>query len=364
MTYGRRDRITPLLLLIANAAESTASEVDRYPACGLRLGGESKAGGRLSRTRSSLDRPPSSARCPCLYATHWGRRRDDMNQGTPALIMASARAIPLEPFRVYLEGNNGRQEDSHRDFEGGPREDCHRGVHAHGRRLVTRPPTSGRLSTITFVGTHRGRLGLQSVAFTPAPHRTSSSPPAGVGMVGTSSWPHGRASGRVRPERLHPLASLEGRPSCGTTLPYARSWLALMGSRVPQGLPLAALVAAATLALETPRRPHGPRDGEFYKAPSSGRAPVGVFLHTRPCVLGCWHENPDGIHLPRRPMRASTATSPISVRRAPPGRARIVPRACRAARTACVLLATWAPVPCVPVRMFVVTTPSADQTAG
>jgi hydroxymethylglutaryl-CoA reductase (NADPH) len=74
-----------------------------------------------------------------------------------------------------------------------------------------------------------------------------------IGMVGTSSMAHGTAH-RVD-DGLHVslrLASLEvATVGGGTTLPYARSWLRLLGCEGPGKVyRLAQIVAAATLSLE------------------------------------------------------------------------------------------------------------------
>jgi hydroxymethylglutaryl-CoA reductase (NADPH) len=74
-----------------------------------------------------------------------------------------------------------------------------------------------------------------------------------IGMVGTSSMAHG--TGRVVEGGFHcsiRMPGLEvGTVGGGTTLPFARSWLGLMGC-AGQGkvYRFAQIVAAATLALE------------------------------------------------------------------------------------------------------------------
>jgi len=74
-----------------------------------------------------------------------------------------------------------------------------------------------------------------------------------LGMVGTSSMAHG--VGRRVEEGLNVSIRLPGLEVAtvggGTTLPYARSWLALMGcAGSGKVYRLAQIVAAATLALE------------------------------------------------------------------------------------------------------------------
>ena len=72
-------------------------------------------------------------------------------------------------------------------------------------------------------------------------------------MVGTSSMAHGTgAAGRGRPNVSIRLPGLEvATVGGGTTLPYARSWLELLGcAGAGKVYRFAQIVAAATLALE------------------------------------------------------------------------------------------------------------------
>ena len=96
---------------------------------------------------------------------------------------------------------------------------------------------------------------MQSVAFTPASAVAAIFAATGqdIGMVGTSSMAHG--TGRRTDGGLNVsirLPGLEvGTIGGGTTLPYARSWLALMGcAGAGKVYRFAQIVAAAALALE------------------------------------------------------------------------------------------------------------------
>jgi hydroxymethylglutaryl-CoA reductase (NADPH) len=166
---------------------------------------------------------------------------------------------PVKPKRAYLEGNmGGDKKISHRYFEGGGHgktviAECTLTEDAIQRVLKT---SIDELLDLTFVGTHGAvASGMQSVAFTPATAIAAMFIATGqdVGMVGTSSMAHGTAlrvdAGLNVSIRLPGLevATIGG----GTTLPYARSWLALMGCEGPGKVyRFAQIVAAATLSLE------------------------------------------------------------------------------------------------------------------
>jgi hydroxymethylglutaryl-CoA reductase (NADPH) len=166
---------------------------------------------------------------------------------------------PVKPKRAYLEGNmGGDKKISHRYFEGGGHgktviAECTLTEEAIQRVLKT---SVDELLDLTFVGTHGAvASGMQSVAFTPATAIAAMFIATGqdVGMVGTSSMAHGTAlrvdAGLNVSIRLPGLevATIGG----GTTLPYARSWLALMDCEGPGKVyRLAQIVAAATLSLE------------------------------------------------------------------------------------------------------------------
>jgi hydroxymethylglutaryl-CoA reductase (NADPH) len=166
---------------------------------------------------------------------------------------------PVKPRRTYLEGNmGGDKKISHRYFEAGGHgktviAECTLADEAIRRVLKT---SAEELLDLTFVGTHGAvASGMQSVAFTPATAIAALFIATGqdVGMVGTSSMAHGTALGvdgglnvSIRLPGLE-VATVGG----GTTLPYARSWLRLMGCEGPGKVyRLAQIVAAATLSLE------------------------------------------------------------------------------------------------------------------
>jgi hydroxymethylglutaryl-CoA reductase (NADPH) len=166
---------------------------------------------------------------------------------------------PVKPRRSLLEGNmGGDKKISHRYFERGGHgktviAECTLTEEAVRRVLKT---TVDDLHELAFVGTHGAvASGMQSVAFTPATAIAALFIATGqdVGMVGTSSMAHGTAY-RVE-GGLHASIRLPGLEVAtvggGTTLPYASSWLRLMGCEGSGKVyRFAQIVAAATLALE------------------------------------------------------------------------------------------------------------------
>jgi hydroxymethylglutaryl-CoA reductase (NADPH) len=112
------------------------------------------------------------------------------------------------------------------------------------------------LQDLAWAGTHGAvASGMQSVAFTPASAIAAIFAATGqdLGMVGTSSMAHGAArrveAGLNVSIRLPGLevATIGG----GTTLPYARAWLEVLGcSGAGNVYRFAQITAAATLALE------------------------------------------------------------------------------------------------------------------
>ena len=112
------------------------------------------------------------------------------------------------------------------------------------------------LLELAWAGTHGAvASGMQSVAFTPASAIAAIFAATGqdLGMIGTSSMAHGvgrRVEGGLNVSIRLPgleVATVGG----GTTLPYARSWLTLMGcAGAGKVYRFAQIVAAATLALE------------------------------------------------------------------------------------------------------------------
>jgi hydroxymethylglutaryl-CoA reductase (NADPH) len=166
---------------------------------------------------------------------------------------------PVKPKRAMLEGNmGGDKKPSARYFERG----------GHGKTVIAEATLTEEavrrvlktsvddLEELAFVGTHGAvASGMQSVAFTPATAIAALFTATGqdIGMVGTSSMAHGtahRVDGGLHVSMR--LASLEvATVGGGTTLPYARSWLRLMGcDGAGKVYRLAQIVAAATLSLE------------------------------------------------------------------------------------------------------------------
>jgi len=166
---------------------------------------------------------------------------------------------PTKPERAILEANmGGDKKVSHRYFERG----------GHGKTVIAEATltddavrrvlrtTIDDLLELSWAGTHGAvASGMQSVAFTPATAIAAIFAATGqdLGMVGTSSMAHG--TGRRVEGGLNAairLPGLEvGTVGGGTTLPYARSWLGLMGcAGTGKVYRFAQIVAAATLALE------------------------------------------------------------------------------------------------------------------
>jgi hydroxymethylglutaryl-CoA reductase (NADPH) len=165
---------------------------------------------------------------------------------------------PVTPERAMLEGNmGGDKKPSYEYFQRG-----------HGKTVLAETTltedavrrvlrtTIDDLLELSWAGTHGAvASGMQSVAFTPATAIAAIFAATGqdLGMVGTSSMCHG--TGRRAEGVLHVALRLPGLEVStvggGTTLPYARSWLALMGCAGPGKVyRFAQIVAAATLALE------------------------------------------------------------------------------------------------------------------
>jgi hydroxymethylglutaryl-CoA reductase (NADPH) len=165
---------------------------------------------------------------------------------------------PTKPQRAILEANmGGDKKPSFEYFQGG-----------HGKTVLaetTLTEDAARrvlrtslddLQELAWAGTHGAiASGMQSVAFTPASAIAAIFAATGqdLGMVGTSSMAHGAArridAGLNVSIRLPGLevATVGG----GTTLPYARSWLELLGcAGAGKVYRFAQIVAAATLALE------------------------------------------------------------------------------------------------------------------
>lgn len=165
---------------------------------------------------------------------------------------------PVKPERALLESNmGGDKKPSYEYFQAG-----------HGKTVIAEATLSedtirrvlrttvDDLLELSWAGTHGAvASGMQSVAFTPATAIAAIFAATGqdLGMVGTSSMCHG--VGRRVEGGLHVSIRLPGLEVStvggGTTLPYARSWLALMDCAGPGKVyRFAQIVAAATLALE------------------------------------------------------------------------------------------------------------------
>ena len=166
---------------------------------------------------------------------------------------------PVKPRRAILEANmGGDKKPSHRYFERGGHgktvlAECTLTEEAVRRVLRT---TVDDLLELSFAGTHGAvASGMQGVAFTPATAIAAVFAATGqdLGMVGTSSMAHGtgyRVAGGIHCAIRLPGLEV-GTVGGGTTLPYARSWLELMGcAGTGKVYRFAQIVAAATLALE------------------------------------------------------------------------------------------------------------------
>ena len=183
-----------------------------------------------------------------------------MTRNTYALNMAYVmERAPVKPERAILEANmGGDKKPSHRYFERG----------GHGKTVIAEATltdeavrrvlrtTVDDLLDLAWAGTHGAvASGMQSVAFTPATAIAAVFAATGqdLGMVGTSSMAHGtgrRVEGGIQVTIRLPGLEV-GTVGGGTTLPYARTWLELMGcAGTGKVYRLAQIVAAATLALE------------------------------------------------------------------------------------------------------------------
>jgi hydroxymethylglutaryl-CoA reductase (NADPH) len=166
---------------------------------------------------------------------------------------------PVKPERAILEANmGGDKKPSFEFFQSG-----------HGKTVIAEATlteeavrrvlrtTIDDLLELAWAGTHGAvASGMQSVAFTPASAIAAVFAATGqdLGMVGTSSMAHGvgrRVEGGLNVSIRFPGLEV-GTVGGGTTLPYARDWLALMGCVGPGTVyRFAQLVAATALALET-----------------------------------------------------------------------------------------------------------------
>jgi hydroxymethylglutaryl-CoA reductase (NADPH) len=165
---------------------------------------------------------------------------------------------PVRPQRSILEANmGGDKKPSFEYFQSG-----------HGKTVIAEATLTENavrrvlrtkledLEELAWAGTHGAvASGMQSVAFTPATAIAAMFAATGqdLGMVGTSSMCHGAA--RRVDDGLQVSIRLPGLEVAtiggGTTLPYARRWLELIGcAGTGKVYRFAQIVAAATLALE------------------------------------------------------------------------------------------------------------------
>jgi hydroxymethylglutaryl-CoA reductase (NADPH) len=165
---------------------------------------------------------------------------------------------PVKPARAILEANmGGDKKPSYEFFQSGHGKtviaECTLTDEAIRRVLRT---TADDLLELAWAGTHGSAAsGMQSVAFTPASAIAAIFAATGqdLGMIGTSSMAHGagrRVEGGLNVSIRLPGLEV-GTVGGGTTLPYARTWLELMGcAGTGKVYRFAQIVAAATLALE------------------------------------------------------------------------------------------------------------------
>jgi len=165
---------------------------------------------------------------------------------------------PVKPQRALLEANmGGDKKPSFEYFQSG-----------HGKTVLAETTLTedavrrvlrtsiDDLLDLAWAGTHGAvASGMQSVAFTPASAIAAVFAATGqdLGMVGTSSMAHG--AGRRVEGGLNVSIRLPGLEVAtvggGTTLPFARRWLEVMGCVGPGKVyRFAQIVAAAALALE------------------------------------------------------------------------------------------------------------------
>jgi hydroxymethylglutaryl-CoA reductase (NADPH) len=165
---------------------------------------------------------------------------------------------PVKPERAILEANmGGDKKPSFEYFQSG-----------HGKTVLVEATLTEEavrrvlrtsiddLLDLAWAGTHGAvASGMQSVAFTPASAIAAIFAATGqdLGMVGTSSMAHGvgrRVDGGLNVSIRFPgleVATVGG----GTTLPYARRWLEVLGcAGSGKVYRFAQIVAAAALALE------------------------------------------------------------------------------------------------------------------
>ena len=261
-----RDRITRASCFICRSAEE-AAQLARWiegelPAMREWLAGKDEAWvSRWAKLREA-ETHVVGPMCHVMWAFTTGDAvgANMMTRNAYALNMGFVmERAPVKPERAMLEGNmGGDKKISHRYFERG----------GHGKTVIAEctltddavrrvlRTTVDDLLELSWAGTHGAvASGMQSVAFTPATAIAAIFAATGqdLGMVGTSSMAHG--TGKRVDDGLNAAIRLPGLEVAtvggGTTLPYARSWLSLMGcAGAGKVYRFAQIVAAATLALE------------------------------------------------------------------------------------------------------------------
>jgi hydroxymethylglutaryl-CoA reductase (NADPH) len=265
-TYVLRDRMTRASAFVFDAVAQAVAfarwiEADAEAMAEWLASAEFPGRSRYARLRE-VETHVVGPVCHVMYAFTTGDAvgLNMVTRNSYALNMAYVpERAPVTPSRTLLEGNmGGDKKPSHRYFERG----------GHGKTVIAETTltddairrvlktTADDLLELAFVGTHGAiASGMQSVAFTPATAIAAIFTATGqdIGMVGTSSMAHGvgrRVDGGLNVSIRLPgleVATVGG----GTTLPYARSWLELMGcAGAGKVYRFAQIVAAATLALE------------------------------------------------------------------------------------------------------------------
>ena len=264
-TYVLRDRITRASCFVCKSSEEAVtlarfveSSVDALRAWLAERDDPSLS--RYARLRE-VETHVVGPMCHVLWAWTTGDAvgANMMTRNSYALNMGFVmERAPVRPERAILEANmGGDKKPSFQYFQSGHGKtvlaECTLTEDAVRRVLRT---TVDDLVDLAWVGTHGAiASGMQSVAFTPASAIAAILAATGqdLGMVGTSSMAHGtgrRVEGGLQCSIRLPGLEV-GTVGGGTTLPYARSWLSLMGCAGPGRVyRFAQIVAAATLALE------------------------------------------------------------------------------------------------------------------
>jgi hydroxymethylglutaryl-CoA reductase (NADPH) len=264
-TYVLRDRITRASCFVCRStADATALarwiEGEVGPMREWLVASEDPTVSRYARLREATTHVVGPM-CHVLWAWTTGDAcgPNMMTRNSYALNMGYVlERAPVRPERAVLEANmGGDKKPSFQYFQSGHGKtvlaECTLTDEAIRRVLRT---TVDDLVELSWVGTHGAvASGMQSVAFTPATAVAAVFAATGqdLGMVGTSSMAHG--TGRRVEGGLHcaiRFPGLEvGTVGGGTTLPYARRWLELLGcAGAGKVYRFAQIVAAAALALE------------------------------------------------------------------------------------------------------------------